>query len=806
MASSQMDNDSGSSTVLAPEAVEITGFLRSEAVQSEQAGVFTRTAFHSGDMPVKHEDLETILQRPIRLDPVSYSSASSPGMVILSADLPSKYFDESTNALAKLINFQFLSCDIEIELHVNATPLNTGLLMAVYSPQVVVRNTENLRYWSSFKDRVVLDVSSAQDCRLHCQFAHCLNWCQVAAYGTSEQSRYFDFGQLHIVAITPLAGVNAATPINITPWIRLTNVRLAMPTLPSAILPTVAGRYRSGKLILAQAGPAEAVLKATNVAVNAGSAVTGAMRTFGHIIGSKPPAVGPTNFYRDAGSFTAPHSSSLYPGVNMAMDQANISPCNFPSTSIQEYCELPYIENVTRWAVGDQTDTIIASWLVNPATLQLDDPSLAYDVFQPGPLEMASLLFNYWRGNICYRPQFAKNAFVSGKLAFIFVPGDPVVRSSITPDEANQVFSWVVDIRSPDVPEMVLPFVSPTPWRLAVPEYIYEDVQTLTPAHTGILYCVVVNKLVASDTSLTYVDMVMWKRGLEMKFAHPIQMAYRCDESGNVDINDQNKFSELTFLDTTPPGPSRSRVKGRPKHSVIQAQSGVYASSASSSSPLFEVQPAKAGLDTMGESVTHFSELCKRMCYNHTEDLQVVPSSLPPYKQTTILPYQDSFGFFSMLRHMFAYQHGSMRVMARISAAILETIPSTTNQVGSVAHKMEVRSTWSSDSSLMMHLHQPIISTPVNNVVEVQQPWYVPTHVVPTKAGQTVSNNVWPFTTIGLLCVNEADAVSMDVYFGGGDDFDYYWQVPPPRVFVCVNDSTTRVTPPSMDYFQIGVG
>jgi hypothetical protein len=113
-----------------------------------------------------------------------------------------------------------------------------------------------------------------------------------------------------------------------------------------------------------------------------------------------------------------------------------------------------------KWDGTVLPSTTIHSFAVSPGAL-LADPS-PLPVFHSTALGYVASMFRYWRGGIKYKIQVTKTAYHSGRLRISYVPSGTIGGANF---DFNQGYSEIVDLRTSDEVEFVVPYVSNTIWK-----------------------------------------------------------------------------------------------------------------------------------------------------------------------------------------------------------------------------------------------------------------------------------------------------------------------------------------------------
>lgn len=147
------------------------------------------------------------------------------------------------------------------------------------------------------------------------------------------------------------------------------------------------------------------------------------------------------------------------------------------------------------------------------------------------PLAFVARFFNYWRGSIKYRIKIVKTEFHSGRLSIAFYPTDELALIG-NPAYVNRM---IVDIRETSEIEIVIPYISRTPW-------------TARGIKIGYLSIDVVDILTAPATVSSSIQLLIESSGgSDMEFAVPAPFDANVSiinpQSGIGEPNDQKIIS-----------------------------------------------------------------------------------------------------------------------------------------------------------------------------------------------------------------------------------------------------------------------
>jgi len=213
------------------------------------------------------------------------------------------------------------------------------------------------------------------------------------------------------------------------------------------------------------------------------------------------------------------------------------------------------------WTTGDAADALLLSYVISPLK-----PTTVGGTTNYGPMSFVNQFFQLWRGSIKVRIKIVKTVFHSGRLAIYFTPAGSGAAS------VNQWYfnRHIVDIREHNEIEIVVPYMSQTPW-------------TGRSGSIGELRFVVVDPLVAPSSVSTSATMLLEiAAGDDMEFA----------------VFNTNDFTPTTL---TP----QSGIGGAGEDKCVCFTIG---------NSQVDYHPTIVSATTIGDKVSNFRTLLKRYC------------------------------------------------------------------------------------------------------------------------------------------------------------------------------------------------
>jgi len=283
-----------------------------------------------------------------------------------------------------------------------------------------------------------------------------------------------------------------------------------------------------------------------------------------------------------------------------------------------------YTETIT-WPVGTaSSDTPLFTKKIAPALLYstgtVTKTSRVYTLKFGGPLfYLSNGVFAFWRGGIQLKARIAKTPFHTGRL---LVTWTPYAGSVVTPTKATSQLAMreIIDIRTSDEFNLVLPYIQPTSY-------------LLSGSYSGQLDIFILNELRAPETCASHVD---------------IMLSWAAADDLELQVTDQGSMAP--FSGQTDRTVIDSVIAGFPRKKVNLAFSA----------------------SSTGEICTSIKQLLARSCLvNQTVQVNNSNTSLAIYPWFAGVLYGDATNtkgpnaggdLFSYLSCMYALYRGPVRV------------------------------------------------------------------------------------------------------------------------------------------------
>lgn len=813
-----------------------------------------------------------VLERPVRVAEVEWSDANLPNTDITSLNFPEALISASPNIADKISHFTFLRAHIEVRFVVNANTFQAGRLVAFFAPfsrlqDIGDRLTVN-NYLSAKTvfPRVVLDAGSGNSGKLLIPYVSYFTHYDLArALG--------DLGTIYITVLNPLQTGNCTVSV----FARFTNISIQIPTaVPNALgsfstlvnslksfvtsnrdcdpedlkcqLATMLGQNlgrvkRSTLTGLPRAQVGEPEARAASGVVSAPMQIIGNMASAGSslpVVGqylapigwmanaiscaaqyfgfSKSANLQPTNKIVDIPGYGFTNAdgvdNSLVMGASMENSigsRNDVFGSDLDEMDINFICAHESFLKSFTWSTSSATSSELFKYAVSPGSLSYTaGPPVVYDSTALG---YVASMFRYWRGGIKIKIQITKTAYHSGRLRVSFVPSGT---TSTTGYDFNQGYSEIIDLRTSDQVELVIPFVSNTIWKPV--DLVKFDDPLDYATTTGMVFVTVINKLRAPDSVTPTLNCNMWVSGADdMQFAIP-------DFVRNVPVasatNPTFEFQDRLEDDVFEQNPGRYGYTTLPQAQVMGAFQDAGFSDMSSGNEMFDV-PKTSKIDAsatcIGEHITNLRHVIRR--FGRNGESQTIASDaiarLTANSFGTILPPAQTLVGFSpvdYVSYLYRFFRGSTRHKVVIepnnTGFAFAGIFGVLSNPGVVRVPAPLATDGAAATGLTALLgaggsFSHFIDTLYNRVLEFTLPYYSNTHVSLLRGPGCVVNSFDDRTTEAFVVGHgEVLNTSQDCNFykAAGDDFSFGWLVGPPRLLTripgefVVNFATATVT------------
>nr|UVF62135.1 MAG: ORF2 [Bat faecal associated dicistrovirus 4] len=480
----------------------------------------------------REHTIKDFLQRPIPLTNFEWSVSSAQFSTLYTAQFPDAILSQTLYS-QKLAGFLGLRSDLELRLQVNAQPFQAGRLIMAWVPYYKylgarVANFDNDTEGSMVSltgcPRVEIDISQGTTATLCVPYSSPLSYYNLV---TGEGN----WGKLYIKVYSPLSDTAGSGQIDCTLWFNFKQPQLAFPTGVAMATSSVSP--------VAQVGAEESVAEKDRSFSNVSYKLGGLLRTIPHVLElqsiTEPAAwasdrVGdilkffglskiessnvpnyikqsPAKFLANCDGCNLSHSLSLLQGNAIEL-MPDMVPEAMDEMALASVYSTPNYYTHFSWSNTQTVGTELYLDNVHPTWYFVSNTSDS--TISPTHLMFTSAAFGFWRGSIVYTFKFIKTKFHSGRCRIYFQPGD----TAFTTSNRNYNYSQVIDLRSEDVVNFSVPYVSTKPWMRVADKTAYNV--------PGVVHVEVLNDLKAASSVASSIDvLVEISAGSDFELAAP---------------------------------------------------------------------------------------------------------------------------------------------------------------------------------------------------------------------------------------------------------------------------------------------
>lgn len=464
--------ENGEHSLLEPEAggTEPTmNFSDLLSVTNDLSSNLDETASASAD-PL---DLNRFMSRPIKIHEYTWA----PGTPFAQGFNPWVDFFSNPRVINRINNFKLCRGNLTLKFVINGSKFHYGRMLAYYTPlhlsyvgtSIVPNLSMNIQniMRATQQPCIYLDPSTNQGAELTLPFiypkdAFDITTADWTAMGIMQMS---DIGPLKVV------GGLSSTAVSIAIYAWMENVTLNVPTstASSALVPQSGDEYGEGVVSkpatvlsnlagkLAKTPVIGPYARATQLAAGATAEIAKAFGYSRPVILDQPTNVVKLNVTGQLAT-TNTHDTSLKLTVDskqeLTIDPRTAGAPNTDDLSIVEWCKKECIVAMSEWGSNDAPGTKLMNVNVTPKIFYTRGLDAFNNVTYTTPSGYISSLFQFWRGEMCYRVSVVRSAFHVGRLRIVY---DPVTTASSlvgTNLYDNVQYSWILDLQEANEAEM----------------------------------------------------------------------------------------------------------------------------------------------------------------------------------------------------------------------------------------------------------------------------------------------------------------------------------------------------------------
>lgn len=521
--------------------------------QSEAPPLTPMVFLESGTDALEHS-VKDFLERPVEVLNFDWTLAQGAGNELIPAvALPADWL-KIPMIREKLQGFNFLRCDFEVKVQVNAQPFHAGRLLVVHEP---LRNQQeytpsNFQHFGGATGyrRVDLDLSEATAASITIPFlSNVTHFDLLKAIGNLGHVRFFVYSAL-----------TGTTDVEGTVWIQARNVRVEVPT-GLAPWPRVVGHFQSNNSASKSSGKIDPAVVQTQESKGPGvvtkgakfvSSVAGALTTVpllapvasavnwvadavagvASIFGwSKPLDVAPVtrvvpSFGADMANYNGDSKAKV---LALARDNEIVVPTEVYGTDEDEMALKAVLRRpifLDRFSINKSNlpNQIVWAMPVSPMACP-KNTAIGYTRIKLNTmLSYIGEMFQNWRGSIQYDFHFVKTVYHSARLRISFVPG-AFEETPIGAIDINKVYSEIVDLRNVNKFTFKVPFVYNQPWasNRTLSNLANRMSETIP---TGMVYVEVLNALRNPAAAADHLEVIVEvSAGDDFQFSYPWVLA-----------------------------------------------------------------------------------------------------------------------------------------------------------------------------------------------------------------------------------------------------------------------------------------
>jgi hypothetical protein len=411
---------------------------------------------------------------------------------------------------AKVKNFSFISCDMEVNISVTGSPFHYGQVFASYQPLAGVNaplailegyaaTTQRgafLTYLSQSK--MYADTQLGDNSPMVLQIPFISPQPMLRLFNQSPliltELQSFDdtngFGNLYIQSYNDVACASPTpSDISITVKARLLNVKLGAPTGTVFEVGTESDER--------EVGPVERIAtRATEIAnaltqvpfiapfAKASSMVSSSIGYIASLFGySVPTIITAPEYVKNNPYMNSATTIGYDTGFRITLDpkqELTIDPRALALTedemAISTLCQIPSYLDTFAWAASDAAlSTSIYMMPITPRVAQRYLLSGSTYVVQPTALNFAATPFDYWNGSITVKVVVASSKYHRGKLCVYY---EPNISQNVVIDaelNLNKQYMIIVDIQETQEVTFTVNWAFPKAWALNMPNSLIED-------------------------------------------------------------------------------------------------------------------------------------------------------------------------------------------------------------------------------------------------------------------------------------------------------------------------------------------
>jgi len=375
------------------------------------------------------------VQRPVIYSLPEWTSASPENTVLWTQRFPSGIFDMVQNLRFRLANRALFACDISVKIFVQSVAKQAGSLVFAMSP--MARTPTNI-YEAMSGPHVVLNAGEHVSGEIVIPYMRDTRAARVQTYGSSTESRDFDFLQANLLVLSPLR-VTDATSVKLIVAAQILNPVFTGSGFVE--IPIVNQGKKEGKLEAKV--DSKSIVKETKgkktkpeqyaeAAASTLKSIAGSMVTVSKIVGtglevmammglSKPIVEHKITPVGNVQDLFGPNVDGNFYGYQMGsyQDAKNIAhPLVFGKEDpmeISNICKRPGLAGKFSWSISNTAGELLCRIPITPGVVTFKDVNTVHHT----PISMLTHLFRRYRGSLNFRIRIFATKFHAGQLEII---------------------------------------------------------------------------------------------------------------------------------------------------------------------------------------------------------------------------------------------------------------------------------------------------------------------------------------------------------------------------------------------------
>lgn len=763
----------------------------------------------------RRHDLQDFLKRPRLIDHVSVTSANGVGTVLGTYDFPDSFFTTAMNT-CKCANFRYFRATAVLRFNLTTNPFSIGRLIAVALPCPTLvganNNAINLTAMTGY-NHCFIDLGTQPVVEFRIPYVM-----RKSAYDFINDTD--PWLSVELLVFNPYNSTSGSSTCSVNVYAWAEDIQLDIPTRndlqpftpdfrkPRSNIGNYVGHMQSEADEVTETNNISGSIKsAGNLAKTVASGIgKGPVQDLGNAIGwvgdiaadalsifglsknrnqqlNQPmtilPSKGFTNYNGDDNGVTLAYNALNSIDVDLPLTGSSVD-----EMDLKYVCSKPtYIETVM-WPESAPVGTILSSFPVTPG---FSAPGSAATNIAPTLLSYVSSMFDFWRGDLCYKLSIVANKYYSGRLCLAFFSGLFTLTSPLTLDDYETVYHIVIDIKDSTEVTFRVPYAVSAPYlrvRCASrsstgTQFTYNSLLN-DDVTAGLVALFVLNPLVSPDTvpSSIYLNLFSYC-GENFELAKPSIPRY-------VPLHTVTTPSVLKRIEEAKRNSKKSpsKVKMYGHMNAVPENLNLDAGKPVSDNYLLQKKSRASDLDfaktSIGEKVVNLRTLTR--CYSIVESLSlnndegvVVDSAWFGWDNDTVLTCRLWY-----LARIYAFYRGSQRFMFIPQLTDPDT-PFAAKQLWTVKSDSQATaasSPPSADTTFLPYTtnvgFEHVVDVAVTPTVQVTLPMYY------RDLFGVITNNANTDREVCSLRPSFTSTTTVDVYVAGGDDFTFAYLIGPP--------------------------